>query len=103
MKQYNLIFINPCTGIPYSPNSVNRFLKRLAKKHNLPSIIHPHAFRHAVATTMLEKGEDINDVANTLGHESPAVTRKVYDHTIKKVQTRSTAVLGKAYIIPDDK
>ena len=102
-KQYNLIFINPCTGIPYSPNSVNRFLKRLAKKHNLPSIIHPHAFRHAVATTMLEKGEDINDVANTLGHESPAVTRKVYDHTIKKVQTRSTAVLGKAYIIPDDK
>lgn len=101
-KQYHLIFINPITGKPYSPDSFNRYLKRLAQRYDLPSMIHPHAFRHAVATAMLEKGVDISDVANTLGHESPEVTRRVYDHTIKKVQTKSAEVLGEVYIIPDD-
>jgi len=49
---------------------------------------------------MIESGEDITDVANTLGHEGPAVTKRVYDHTIKNVQKRSTIVLGEKYKIP---
>lgn len=39
-----------------------------------------HDLRHYVATSMLEDGEPLHDVAGQLGHTSPATTANVYTH-----------------------
>ena len=43
-------------------------------------MLHSHAFRHRVATTLLNAGMDLAQVQYQLGHISPLST-KAYDHS----------------------
>ncbi len=51
----------------------------------------PGCARHSVATAAVNAGESIQDVANFLGHKSPATTRRFYaaSAVAKKVRTMS--------------
>ncbi len=42
----------------------------------------PHAFRHGLAMLLLNNGMRLTSVAKVLGHSDPAVTHKVYAHTL---------------------
>lgn len=42
----------------------------------------PHAFRHGLAMMLLNNGMRLTSVAKVLGHSDPAVTHKVYAHTL---------------------
>jgi integrase len=42
----------------------------------------PHAFRHGLAMLLLNNGMRLTTVAKVLGHSDPAVTHKVYAHTL---------------------
>jgi len=40
----------------------------------------PHDFRHAKASLLLNRGADVSEVQDILGHASPETTKKVYAH-----------------------
>ncbi len=42
--------------------------------------IHPHDFRHNLATTLLNAGAQLSEVQDILGHASPVTTKQIYAH-----------------------
>ena len=61
------------------PDSITDWLNKFSRKHNLPHI-HPHAFRHTAASTMIANGMDLITTAAELGHRSPTTTATIYAH-----------------------
>ena len=59
-----------------NPDSITDWLDKFSKANNLPHV-HPHAFRHTAASTMIANGIDIVTVANELGHTNPMTTATV--------------------------
>lgn len=66
-------------------------LKKYAKNAKINKNVHPHIFRHTVATEMIKNGADIRVVQEILGHSSIATTEK-YTHLnkneIKKIYNK---------------
>jgi site-specific recombinase XerD len=63
---------------PYDPRSIRLLLKRLAFRANVASAaVHPHSFRRAVATHMLESGDCLRATQELLGH-SRVTTTQIY-------------------------
>lgn len=60
------------TGVEY-------VLRQIAKKSKIPTIrLYPHKYRSTLATTMLNKGADIDTISHVLGHANVAVTAAHY-------------------------
>lgn len=51
-----------------------REIKKVAERAAVKKNVHPHVFRHTLATLMLENGADITTVQDVLGHASPKTT-----------------------------
>lgn len=54
-------------GIRMQPGGVRAMLKRIEEKSGVENV-HPHRFRRTRATTLIDKGMVIQDVATILGH-----------------------------------
>lgn len=77
-------YIFPSTdGEPIGRGAINKMLKTI--ESNLPEVgnIHPHRFRHSLATKMLANGAELHDIRNVLGHQKVETTL-IYAHTDKK-------------------
>jgi len=59
-----------------SPQSVWYIVKRYAAACGIQAT--PHAFRHAMASAMLESDAPLSLIQELLGHSSPTVTRQAY-------------------------
>lgn len=72
------IFKNP-NGIPYRPDSLSRSFKRALARHGLPQMRY-HDLRHSTASILVDKGWDINDIKEWLGHADISTTANIYAH-----------------------
>jgi len=68
--------------------TVRRASQRLGQR------IHPHMFRHSYATELLERGADIRDIRDLLGHESVATT-EIYTHVSAARKRRVVSLLDR--------
>ena len=57
--------------------SVKKAFERTAKRAGLEGVT-PHVLRHTAAVWMAEAGRPIDEIAQYLGHSSPAITYRVY-------------------------
>jgi len=64
---------------PVSYVTIERMLRRVARRAGLRRRVTPHMLRHYFATTMLQAGLDIREVQELLGHSSLSTTQ-VYTH-----------------------
>ncbi len=56
------------------------WLTRIGRKVGIEKRVHPHAFRHTMASDMRREGIDIGVISKQLGHASIATTARYLDH-----------------------
>jgi len=61
-----------------SPQSIWLIVARYARLAGVS--ISTHDFRHAKASTLLNRGADLSQVQDILGHASPETTKRIYAH-----------------------
>ena len=84
-------------GTPMSPDSITQWLRRFSDRHGLPHI-HPHAFRHTVASTLIYNGVDVVTVAKRLGHSRVSTTEDLYAHAIAEADANASDVIADALL-----
>ena len=66
-------------GNKLSTGSLQTFYRQAAKAVKVNDLRAPHRMRHAYATYLVERGENIRTVQNLLGHTNISVTGKYID------------------------
>ena len=80
----DLIF--PCPtrdGSWYGKRYIERSWEKAAPKHGV-KLTWYQATRHTFTSRALEAGATLDEVSAALGHSSPVVTRRYYDHFVRK-------------------
>lgn len=91
-KDSDLLFTD-WFGNDLHPQSMNNFLWRFCRKHDLPPF-QPHMLRHLAATFMTARGTDIKTVSAKLGHSRVNITLDLYGHLLRSAEKRSAEVMG---------
>ena len=92
----NYTVLRKDNGDLLSPDSVTQWLNKFSAANNLPHL-HPHAFRHTVASTMIAAGVDLVTTANELGHASASTTANFYAHEIATAKAKASQVRANVF------
>ena len=95
-RDHELIFCY-VDGDPLRPDVLTRAFVKHAAACGLPPI-RPHDMRHGACSLMLLDGVPIEIVQLILGHSSPAVTRRVYTHLMRKTLAQQVESAVRAFI-----
>ena len=86
-------------GSPWEPGAFSLAFARFVKSAQVPQVRF-HDLRHSFGTLALASGVDLQTVSRALGHESTAITSRIYVHAIEALQedaaARIDAMLGNA-------
>lgn len=87
--------VTPDEKMRLTPRSVQRMIKKYARKIKLPMEVTPHVLRHSFATDLLMAGADLRSVQEMLGHKNVSTTQ-IYTHiTNKQLREVHAAFHGK--------
>ena len=78
-------------GTVMHPDSITDWLNKFSEANDLPHI-HPHAFRHTVASILISNGIDPVPTANELGHANANTTQAIYAHQIARARAEAGGV-----------
>ena len=82
------------------PDGITDFLSKFSKRHGLPHI-HPHMFRHTMASLLISEGMDVVTVSKRLGHAQTSTTLNVYSHVLAKSDERASDTLDDLIFNPN--
>jgi integrase len=91
-------------SVPRTPSSLTRAFARLCCSLEAEATLAGrtdrydfrfHDLRHFSATELIGAGVDIRTVAGRLGHADPAITLRVYAHTLEERDRAAAELLGK--------
>ena len=77
------------------PDSVNAWLNKLAKRKGLPPI-HPHKFRHTMASLLYFNHADSVSISKRLGHARVSTTTDIYSHLIAQADEAASECIAEA-------
>lgn len=84
-KQSKFLFLN-FRGGPLSARGIRNIIKKYVLKSDIKKNITPHSLRHSFASHMLQRGANIREIQELLGHENISTTQ-IYTHlNIKKLK-----------------
>jgi integrase len=86
-------------GQPFDPDSMTSAFKRYAAAAALPPTTRLHDVRHAVATTMLERGIHPAIASAVLGHSSTSFTMNLYQHVMPSMTDQAADAIGAALAV----
>lgn len=89
-------------GSPMNPDSLTDWLNKFSKRHGLPHI-NPHAFRHTMASVLINSGKDVVSVSKRLGHAKVSTTTDIYSHIIKQADEQASECLADVMLRPKKK
>jgi len=84
-------------GKPMHPDSVTDWLSKFSKRHGLPHI-HPHAFRHTMASLLYFNGVDSVSISKRLGHAQVSTTANIYAHVMQEADQRNADILADVFL-----
>jgi|HubBroStandDraft_5_1064220.scaffolds.fasta_scaffold00823_7 integrase len=73
-----------------------RHFQPLLKKAGLPMTVRYHDLRHSFATLLLLRGIATKVASEALGHSSPAITQRIYQHVVGDLQGQAMATIDAA-------
>jgi integrase len=68
---------------PFTPDAVNRLIKRIGERAGLPIKVHAHMLRHACGFALANAGHDTRAIQDWLGHRS-------IQHTVRYTELSPT-------------
>lgn len=71
----------------YSSRSIQQMVKEMAKKAGIYKRVYPHLLRHTIATMLVNKGMNIEQVQLFLGHSKPETTQIYAKTSLKSIQS----------------
>lgn len=80
-------------GTPLNGKSFSHHFHDILEKNNL-KLIRFHDLRHFNATMMLRLGISDKEASERLGHSTPAVTRKIYQHVLDDMDKEAATKLN---------
>ena len=79
-------------------NQITDWLDKFSAANDLPHI-HPHAFRHTAASTMIANGVDLVTAATELGHANATSTANIYAHQVARARAAAGGVRAGVFSI----
>ncbi|WP_353892106.1 tyrosine recombinase XerC [Proteinivorax hydrogeniformans] len=76
------VFLNRY-GKPITDRSIRRIVDKYVEIQALKMNVSPHTFRHSFATHLLDRGADLREVQELLGHAN-VTTTQIYTHVTKE-------------------
>jgi len=70
-------------GGPFTPDAVNRLIKRIGERASLPFPVHAHMLRHGCGYALANAGHDTRSIQDWLGHRS-------IQHTVRYTELNAT-------------
>lgn len=89
-------------GEPMIPDGITAWLSDFSKRHDLPHI-NPHAFRHTMASILINSGKDVVSVSKRLGHAKVSTTTDIYSHIITEADEQASEYLADVMLRPTKK
>jgi site-specific recombinase XerD len=81
---------NQRTGEPLNDGTIRTLCRNAGRRAGIPLLVHPHLFRHACATHMLDAGADLRTIQVLLGHADIRTTARYLHVSLTRLHAASS-------------